>query len=713
MNMHVILLCHLVHILTINPTSSSDPDPIEAIKKLNIDDKAQATQSTSTTYLKEDKNTINKYHDLSLKNEFSEIVRPYLVKFETMKKNNLENIKNFAGNLLIHITYKSLNKDILERIVETCDEILKINLDTSDLKMMYYALEILEKNVLYKDIYTYYQSIFQNFSYNSIHNQKSFDIFYTNDTNIEKICNFAKTYDKKNFSNFIAKEYENFDNKTIVIDKCCTTKEDFQILSKLYECVLVRLTKITNSITISIKCNVNDKENTIKELNNIFNHNMKLIYQNNLDIYLSEIINLDNTYKIQAKKWNYIEEEKIMALNILDKNSDLLSTYLYPLNPYSIGTRMSIDYNQPDINQYKNLDTKLFFCEQNDDIYNIKITLSNKFSSYDYTFVRMIERKGENGLVVRYIGLYNELGCSKKIWMCIEYNYLQQGNICKRLKSVDSNQINNFFCNLESALLQNSYGGIQFILLENIRHFVSINKLDVCLWFDFQKSGKTIYERLHRMFSRFEEKEWKIEIIDKGIHNLCYSKICPYDRFYPPELNIAERSETSQMWKTWSTKQNFNFEEIFLKFLFARFSYTKLDHRIQFYMKVDTDMIFKFDNIDGSYNNMLNEKCGKYIKSIKQKNFILYKKNEKCNIMNPYPKNNTEESLFDFDKIVNFCCISLHEHDHQLLLKNLDLRNKFFKYKLAQYIMSELRFKEKNKSNAEEILRIQNIKTCH
>ncbi|KAM0686468.1 hypothetical protein COBT_002307 [Conglomerata obtusa] len=149
--MYTILLCHILYIFTTKCTKKPLHDLIDAtiqgIRELNINAIGQTTQCTSATSAKDDTNTMNERHRIFLENEFSKVVRPYLGKFETMKKNNLEKIKKFAGNFMIHIAYKPLKNDTLESLVKTCHEMLRTDSDTSVLKIMYYALENVENNV--------------------------------------------------------------------------------------------------------------------------------------------------------------------------------------------------------------------------------------------------------------------------------------------------------------------------------------------------------------------------------------------------------------------------------------------------------------------------------------------------------------------------------------------------------------------------------------
>lgn len=681
-----------------NPLKRLLHDPIDATikgtKELKIDDKAKTAQTTTATSAKDDTNTMNEYHGIFLENEFSKVVRPYLDKFETMKKNNLENIKFFAGNFMIHIAYKSLKNDSLEGLVKICDEMLRTDSDTSGLKIMYYALENLENNVTREKVHIYYRSIFQQFCYYFNYNSKSFDIFCTKNMNNQKICEFEETFDMKVFSEFIVNR---FMNKSVIIDSCCKTKEDFQFLLRLYQCVIVYLKKIKNSITLLIKSDVNSKEMKIMNLYKFIYNNLDSLYEGDLEIYLSEIKNCNGIYKTQVKKIVYDSESICMRFQLLKEFLiEDRGDFFHTLWPYSINLDMSIAYNEHDINQYKNLDTKLFDCKDDDDICNLSITLSNIFNSWEYTFVRKIDVEGDNTLIIRYIGLYRYLRWEKNItWVCVEYNYVKkdQTYLCDKLDK--NNVINDFFKSLESLLMQNS--NCQFVYpRENKYLYDEVDfKTDFYASFSSLKSKVSIYERLNSMFNQLKEKNWSIEIIDRRDINLRYSENRPHFLFYEPALNVVDRFRTSGIWKEWKTDPTNNFRKYFLKMLYARFTYKKPDHHIQFYLKIDTEMVFRHEDMnDAPYNNALNAKFKAFVNLSKKS----------CLYLNGFP--------FDFDKFTNKCFSGLYGYAHQSLLQIPDLRKNFFKIKLAKYIIDNYWPLDKNVANELKICRLKNVKPC-
>ncbi|KAM0682955.1 hypothetical protein COBT_004073, partial [Conglomerata obtusa] len=232
---------------------------------------------------------MNERHGIDLESEFSKIVRPYFNKFETMKKNNLENIKNFAGNFMIHITYESLNNEILKGIVKICNKMTINDESTSNTNVMYYALEQVEYNYHYEDVFIHYQTLIQKFVCFCIHDSISSDIFHSNNSNINKTCDFAKKFDINTFTDFFDKKHENYENKSVFVDNCCKTKEDFQIFSRLYQSITVHLDRITNSITLLIKSDVNNKETKIMNLHELIYNNLDSFNQEGLEIYVSEI----------------------------------------------------------------------------------------------------------------------------------------------------------------------------------------------------------------------------------------------------------------------------------------------------------------------------------------------------------------------------------------------------------------------------------------
>ncbi|KAM0688380.1 hypothetical protein COBT_000365 [Conglomerata obtusa] len=216
-------------------------------------------------------------------------------------------------------------------------------------------------------------------------------------------------------------------NKNVVVDICCDQKDDFCILSKLWNCNLLHSDKITNSLTLSMRSDIENKDTNINEIIGLIKDNIDMRNQQNFNIFISEINIIGRKHKIQVKKLCYDEEKTCFKFKLLKElKVDRKFDFIYTLWPYSIDSEMLIDYNKHEINEYKNLDTKLFRCEKNNDINNIKITLSNVFGCYEYAFVRMIE-KDEDKLVVRYIGMYRELGKRFKIWICEEYNFAMDG----------------------------------------------------------------------------------------------------------------------------------------------------------------------------------------------------------------------------------------------------------------------------------------------
>ncbi|KAM0686430.1 hypothetical protein COBT_002346, partial [Conglomerata obtusa] len=407
--------------------SSSDYDT-------NNDSLSQTTQHVNTSHDNNDKNTMNEHHDIYLETEFSKIVYSYFDKFIEMKKNNLNNIKKFKDNFVIFISYKSLNNDIFDSIVKIFD-VMKINdLDNSNIKMMYYALEKTKNKSSYESVYLHYQSIFQKFSCKYIHNQLSSDLFYCDDFIINKICTFARKFDKKDFSDFFNnKNNENIENKNVILDNCCDSKDDFLIFSRLYRCVITHLENIANSITVSIKSSsVEDKRTKIGNLIETINKNLNSSKQDNLELYVSEINIIDKKSKIQLKQMVYDEERKFNTLNILREYwFEFSFDFIYTLWPYSIDSDMFITYNKHDINRYKNLDAKLFCSKQKTDINNVKIALSNTQGRYVFEFVRIVKSLDEKNLSVRYLGIYHMLHYHwrNRIWMNVEYNYVKNDEI--------------------------------------------------------------------------------------------------------------------------------------------------------------------------------------------------------------------------------------------------------------------------------------------
>ncbi|KAM0686576.1 hypothetical protein COBT_002199, partial [Conglomerata obtusa] len=623
---------------------------------------------------------MNERHGIDLESEFSKIVRPYFNKFETMKKNNLENIKNFAGNFMIHITYKSLNNEILKGIVKICDE-LNINDESiSNTNVMYYALENIENNYHYKDVFIHYQTLIQKFVCFCIYNLISSDLFHTNNSNINKTCEFAKTFDINTFTDFFDKKHENYGNKSVFVDNCCKTKEDFLFFSRLYQSITVHLNRITNSITLLIKSDVNNKETKIMNLHELIYNNLDSFNQVGLEIYVSEINAFDDEYKIQVKKMVIDVEPKCTIFSsLVEPLSKEQNDFIYTLYPYSIDSDMSISYNQHEINKYKNLDTKLFDCDGGDDICNLRITLSNLFGSYEYLFVRMVEFIDENKLVVRYIGLYIDITENKKneIWMCVEYIYVKQGKNYERRKIGDSNQIKNFFCMLESILMQNINSSTAYILIKHMGvNGTFINK-NICAKFRVLKSDIMIYERLDRMFTKMIENEWKIEIINNRFDSLNYTKTFPNYKFYAPTLNVVDRSKTSQMWEEWPNIKIDNRKKSCIQILFARFTFTKLNPQIQFYMKIDINLAFMSElYCDNPYVKLKNQ-CKDYIKTEIKKSKIKYIRTETDNL----------DAYFDCNRLIDACLSILNPYNHESLLARPSLRKNYFKKKLCDYIL--------------------------
>ncbi|KAM0686462.1 hypothetical protein COBT_002315 [Conglomerata obtusa] len=444
-----------------------------------------------------------------------------------------------------------------------------------------------------------------------------------------------------------------------------------------------------------MRSDVENKETSLNKLIELIDDNIDTRNQQNLNIFITDIYLINGKYKVQVKKLCYYEKYMCFEFEPLEEikvNGDSYS--IYTLWPYFIDSEMLIDYNKHEINEYKNLDTKLFDCEKYYDIYNIKITLCNAFRGYEYVFVRMVE-KDEDKLVVRYIGIYQEIGQYNKIWMVKEYNFVKIFETYVSCNLTDSNKIENFFISLKSILTQNSVKNYRYYLW-NYNSCFDNRYVDRKLSFKTYKTHVLFHEHLCSVFSKLKEKGWIIEIIDKRHEVFDYSKTRIFSNFYPPNLNAVEYTETSQMWKQWSTDQTDDLKKSFSKYMYARFSNDNFGYQIQIYIKIETDLAYVYDGNRKEFNNALKAKLNKFIE------------NEELSFSFDQVKFGKKEFDFYFNcnEFINNFFNRYYGSMHGFLLVDIDQRLKFFKLELSNYILRS--FKECNIIDKQTYLSMEN-----